>query len=453
MSFVTSPLSPQIPKGRRSSVLRQTRENIVRLLALGSTAITSLFILVQLYLLAVGMARPAYVVGVIFISALCWTAAFATKLPYRVRASLLLMAIYAIGWFGSSSFGYAGSARLLLVIAPFLVLMTLGGRAGALGVIASILIVANTGLRQMHGGIVLPTITVIPPSLVTQFINYAAAFVLASFAGIVAIRQLLLDVEAALKQDHELERALTREGQLLEQRVAARTQALEASLEISRYISNILDFEELTAAVVRQMQVRFGYYHVQIYLLHEVEPVLHLYSSAGQPVAADAATEVPLGRGIIGRAALENRTILVPDVTLDTNWLNTAYLPHTKSELAVPLLINTQMLGVLDVQSNLVGGLNENDVFLVDTIASQVAVALQNARIYLQAERQAEHERRVQEIGRQIRQADSLEAVLQIAAEALGEAVQARRIQLNMGPSVNTSLTSERGNATRMEVK
>jgi signal transduction protein with GAF and PtsI domain len=95
-------------------------------------------------------------------------------------------------------------------------------------------------------------------------------------------------------------------------------------------------------------------------------------------------------------------------------------LPDTASELAVPLIVGEQLLGVLDVQSERLNAFTEEDANIQATLASQVAVALQNARTYSQTQRQAERETAVNLITQKIQNATTVEAALQVAARELG---------------------------------
>jgi GAF domain-containing protein len=109
----------------------------------------------------------------------------------------------------------------------------------------------------------------------------------------------------------------------------------------------------------------------------------------------------------------------------EPGWLPNPLLPDTASELAVPLLIGDRVLGVLDVQSDLLNAFTEEDANIQTTLASQVATALQNARSFSQAQKQAERETMLNVINQKIQSATSVEAVLQIAARELGHALGA----------------------------
>jgi putative methionine-R-sulfoxide reductase with GAF domain len=182
-------------------------------------------------------------------------------------------------------------------------------------------------------------------------------------------------------------------SQELEQRVTARTQRLAMVGALGEQLNALLDPDEVLTAVINHTKLRFDYYHVQVFLLDETQACLELargYGLVGEAMKQQGfclAVQAP--QSLIARSARERRVIIAPDARQEPTWLYHVLLPDTLSEIAAPMMLNDELIGVLDVQQDRIAGLDEGDALLVRSLANQAAVALTNARLFAQAQQRA----------------------------------------------------------------
>ncbi|MEW5961188.1 MAG: PAS domain-containing protein, partial [Chloroflexota bacterium] len=210
---------------------------------------------------------------------------------------------------------------------------------------------------------------------------------------------------------------------------------LETVAEVSAAASTILDVDKLLQEVADLTKERFGLYHAHIYLLDETGEVLQLAIGAGS-VGRQMVTEgwsIPSARkqSLVARAARTGQGVIVNDVQEDPGWLPNPLLPETRAEMAVPMMVGDQVLGVLDIQSEVVNRFTEEDVQIQTTLATQVAVALKNAQLFSSQDRiRQQLQQRVRElhclndIGRKTEETVALPDLLQWVAGRIPEAMQ-----------------------------
>ena len=172
----------------------------------------------------------------------------------------------------------------------------------------------------------------------------------------------------------------------LEEQVTSRTRQLETVMEIAQQLAVILDLNELLRQIVILTKENFDYYHVHIYLFDKMTRSLQLVEGYGQ-AGAEMKRQghniaIDTEQSLVAQTAREGQLNTVEDVQTNPNWLPNRLLPDTKSEMAVPILLGNEVFGVLDVQSDKVGGLTRDDEVALKALANQAAVALNNARLF-----------------------------------------------------------------------
>jgi len=183
----------------------------------------------------------------------------------------------------------------------------------------------------------------------------------------------------------------------LERQVKERTTALEwrgRQLEgvalVSREAAQVREVLSLLERTVQAISEQFGYYHAGIFLLDDRREwaVLRAASSKGGRRMLARGHRLRIGRqGIVGDVAMSGEPRIALDVGGDAVWFNTPELPDTHSEIALPLVDQDQnVVGVLDVQSTEPSAFSDEDVEVLQLLADQVSIALQNARLLEQTQ-------------------------------------------------------------------
>ena len=155
-------------------------------------------------------------------------------------------------------------------------------------------------------------------------------------------------------------------------------EALETLAEIGREVASVLDLDQLFARIAQLTKRVIDYRTFGILLLNEegeleIKIALHFGEKRDLP-------RVRLGEGIVGYAALHRETVLVSDVSQDPRYIRV--VPDVRSELAIPLLIKDRCIGVVDLESPELDAFSKRDEEILTLLASQAAVAIENARLY-----------------------------------------------------------------------
>ena len=174
--------------------------------------------------------------------------------------------------------------------------------------------------------------------------------------------------------------------------------------EAGRHITSILDIDEILVQVVHLLQNAFDYDHVGIALIEDDEAVYKV--GAGplweNPEFGFEPIQLAVGgEGLTGWVASSGETLLVPDVSKEPRYVAMRGC-NTRSELTVPIKLKEQVIGVLDIQSERLNAFDQSDITVVQSVANQAAIAIENARLFDAEQRRAEQFRVMSEVGQRM---------------------------------------------------
>ena len=178
--------------------------------------------------------------------------------------------------------------------------------------------------------------------------------------------------------------------------IERRSNLLKAVAGVGKAITSFRDVSELLQQAAYLIHENFGYYHVGIFLLdeHKEYAVLSATNSEGGLRMLEKRHQLKVGEtGIVGYVTQNAKARIALDVGNDAVYFDNPDLPQTRSEIALPLMVGGQILGALDVQSTEPQAFSEEDISTLQILAEQIAVAIQNANLFNEAEKALETSR------------------------------------------------------------
>jgi signal transduction histidine kinase/CheY-like chemotaxis protein/uncharacterized protein YigA (DUF484 family) len=211
-------------------------------------------------------------------------------------------------------------------------------------------------------------------------------------------RQDYQEVLVARLEDkvRELTQTLERNAELNEQNIQLleqtqrRVRLLGAAAKVGRSIASILDLDALLSTTVDIICDEFGFYYAGVFLIDETGEWAVLQAGRGEAGAAMVAAGHKLkvdGHSMIGAATGRRRARIALDVGEEPVHFKNPHLPHTRSEMALPLVVGNEVIGALTVQSTEEAAFGDDDVTALQAVADQLAIAINNARLHRQNQR------------------------------------------------------------------
>ncbi len=308
------------------------------------------------------------------------------------RAAYITVGALALAstYLALSANGLRGAGFASFFVVMLLAGLLLGIRA-AIGV-AVLAVLSGFGLAyaETSGLLVFPT-----DEPLVAAVKYAILFMMSA----AIIRSIIHNLQNALDKAEDNARELAASNQELtalrddlEIRIQERTASLErrasqiqAVSSMARSITAIKDLDSLLPDTTRLVSEQFGFYHAGIFLLDESGEfaTLKAANSLGGSRMLARGHRLPLdSNSIVGYAASHAQPRIALDVGADAVYFNNPDLPETRSEMALPLQTGGQVIGVLDVQSRETNAFGPEDISILATLADQIAIAIENARLH-----------------------------------------------------------------------
>jgi GAF domain-containing protein len=329
---------------------------------------------------------------VIYTLAIVWllVITLAPRLPYRLRALSLIGLAYVLGLTNYLQSGVTTDGAIFMLAFVFLATLFFGGRGGAVALGLGAVSAATVGfLMSRH--LLTPT-DVFASDDWSAWINRSAVLALVGVAVALPLSVMIRGLQAALQK------ALTSAARLEQDQATLRYHAEEVErrstqirnvAEIVRLISGVRETESLLQQVVNLIQERFQLYYAGVFLLDESRRYAVLRAGTGEAGAAMLAARHRLSlseSSMVGWAILNRKARIALDVGQEAVRFANPYLPATRSELALPLVVGERAIGALTIQSDQPEAFDEDDITIMQNIADTLAIALENARLFAELE-------------------------------------------------------------------
>lgn len=347
------------------------RERFIKIVLLGSSILGLFIVIYYLITAPVGIKLLAVMIYgmLLLITAL-------NTLPYIVRSGVFLLLLYFVSFVSLLERGPVEAAILFLgfTVMTGLLLSLQRGIYYAIGIsVTTLLIFSWTG------------------GLLAESVWSIGIFFIVSMLTADGLRSSQREFAKAQDASQQTLATLQTERAALERSVEEQTAGLNRKIDemratsyIARKTAEVQDLASLLNTVARLVTDQFGFYHTGVFLINESgdQAVLQAASSEGGQRMIERGHSLGVGtQGIVGYVAAQKKPRIALDVGADAVFFNNPDLPMTRSEVALPLMVRTRVLGVLDIQSDKSQAFNADDIDILQTLSDQVAIAIENARL------------------------------------------------------------------------
>ncbi len=310
--------------------------------------------------------------------------------PYKLKAGSLILIGYLAGLYTLINFGPWSNSAIFFVTTCILAVLLFDQPTDIWITSISLGTIAGIGLLNLLN-LLKPLSAEVPVTESLGWVTYTANMIALSVMLIWAVRTFKRELQAVANQLSDSLTLIKKDRDDLERKVNERTRGLtrktdqlRAASYIARQTAEVQNLSALLETVANLVTDQFGFYHTGIFLMNETgdDVVLQAASSEGGHRMIERGHALAVGtQGIVGYVAAQKKPRIALDVGTDAVFFNNPDLPMTRSELALPLLVRNKVLGILDIQSNQPQAFTMDDIDVLQTLADQVAVAIENTRL------------------------------------------------------------------------
>ena len=377
-------------KGNEKSEVQEVRERILRYVMLFiAGACIGGYLFLGISALTQGNILPFFIYSILTVIVVYF--ALSRRISFKVQAYILVLAIYAAGFYAYMSAGLVGDGKLYMLGFTVLTGILLGFVPSILALVLSVLTTAGFGFGMVGGSISVPPQNWMAVS--TDATGWLIATIFLGSLGVlttISLTVLVRSLQSSLKSEKSAAEEAMRQRENLElsekkatQDVERRILQIRTASEISRFISSLQDSKTLLKAVADQIQQQFNLYYVGIFLvdINQFAVLGFGTGEAGQKMMAAGHRLQIGGSSMIGWCIANRESRIALDVGSEAVRFNNPYLPETHSELALPIVSRGESLGALTIQSKQTNAFDENDIRILQGIADSLAISLENAKL------------------------------------------------------------------------
>jgi GAF domain-containing protein len=387
MTSVSTDTRDQDTALAKPRTLYEWREQLLEALLRGMLVV-GLFALVGGGIIpAIQLQRPDLLVTYLAAYAVMGLVTFVRRLGFALRAGVLLFLFYALGALDFSVAGLSGDGRVFLFAFVVVTTVLFNLSRGVVALVLSLLTMAAAAWLLVTGRWEVPLEVQANSTSVVDWISGSVVFLLVGAGVIISVAYLVRRLGHTARVSQDAVRELQAQRESLEELVNRRTHDLEhrsaqlqVAAEVARDATAARELDELLNRAVNLIRNRFGFYHVSIFLVDEPGEYAILRAATGEAgrQMLEQGHRLRVGQeGIVGTVTDQGEPRIALDVSADA----VHFEPETRSEMGLPLRLGERVIGALDVQSQEEAAFDADDAAVLQTMADQLAVAIENARL------------------------------------------------------------------------